>query len=746
VRLLLRCVVFTCCICSLVSGRVLASEPAPFHRALSLEGFTGVLNTPNAYVTEEGWLDALYTNQKESQWRNKVPFEDNYLFSIGFFNFIELGGRFFEAPHAGRDLSGNLKVTSAFLTRDHPLLPVLGIGVQDLGGGDTHLKTKYIVASEDLWRLRLSAGYGNGPDRMKGAFAGGEFKAHEWVYLLGEYDTKETNVGARVILPQFWKVPIRFTATAKTSLSYKPGNFDVAVGLTLPLDFKMRRPEPAAQGPLPAAADQKQGKPDGEQAAPNTAPGQGAPAGAASLPKGPAAQPGPQSGAPAAPSVKTGAAPGTGTADLAGLRDSMVKEGFLNIRVGAQGRTLVVEYENTIFNHNELDALGLVSGLACRAAGDSFDNLRLVIKKRNIRLATVTAPLPDLRAFLEAGAGDLREQIRFDFDTAEAADTVFLAPRENSGMLNTSLILAPGLTTFVGTEVGAFDYLLSVKPELTTALWSGAALHARWDLPVAWSSNLEDGKTYRSSRHPAQIERLMLFQALQPLPAVTLQLGAGMIVHGRYGMLNEALWSPGDGEHRFGVVQGMDRDSTTKKDSNVLLGTYRYYYSPLDLSLVASAGRFWAEDEGGSLELKRFWEDTAVSLYYKNTRGTDQKRWQAAGIQFSFPLTPRRDMKPLAKLQLRGSDEWGYAQETTLKNNNYNNSRGSLNYLAPYPLAVVPQPATALSRTFFNRDRLSAAYIRQHLARLREAWLKYGPETPGGNRPGVPGETGAAAP
>ncbi|MBC8018913.1 MAG: hypothetical protein H7X83_10405, partial [Verrucomicrobia bacterium] len=156
------------------------------------------------------------------------------------------------------------------------------------------------------------------------------------------------------------------------------------------------------------------------------------------------------------------------------------------------------------------------------------------------------------------------------------------------------------------------------------------------------------------------------------------------------------------------------------------LGSYRYYYSPLDLSLEAAAGKFWAEDKGVSLELKRFWEDTAVSFFYKNTKGTDQKRWQAVGIQFSVPLTPRRDMTPLAKLQVRGSDEWSYAQATTLKNDNLNSPRGELNWLAPYPLAINPQPAQALYRSFYNRDRLSEGYIRQHLDRLREAWLKYG--------------------
>jgi len=741
----LRFVLLACCIFWFGTVRISSAQSDSFLNALSLQGFTGILNTPSAHVTADGWLYALYTNQTEAPWRFKAPYQDNYQFSLGFFNFFELGGRFIEAPHVARDLSGNLKLTSAPLTRDLPLVPVLGLGIQDLGGGNALLKTTYLVLSEDIWRLRLSAGYGKGPDRMKGAFAGGEFKVHEWVYLLGEYDTKETNLGARVILPQFWKVPVQFTATAKTSLNYKPGNFDIAVGLTLPLDFRMRKEPRAAQSEAVPVRGNDSGARVAEPAvtgAPGSRPGSAA-AGESSAGAGAPRTAGVSAARVGEPGGIAGQSPATalslqeslpateGAAQasrLVRLRDSLVGVGFLNVRVGASGRTLVVEYENTIFNHNELDALGLVAGLSCQAAPVSFDTLQMVVKRRNIRTATVSVPLQVLREFLAGpqGAQELHDRLKVDLAGREASDAVFLAGEQNSGLFNTSLILGPGLTTFVGTENGAFDYLLSLKPELNTMLWKGGLIGARWDIPLAWSSNLDDGRPYRGSRHPAQLERLMLFQAAQPLPGVMFNLGAGMVVHDRYGMLNEAIWSPGDGQHRFRALQGWNKDSNTHQTSDTYLGAYRYYYSPLDLSLEGVAGKFYSEDKGFSLELKRFWRDTAVSLYFKDTKGTDEKTWKAVGLQFSFPLTPGRDMKPVAKLQLRGSDEWSYAQESTLKNNNENNPRGSLNYLAPYPLAINPQPTQALSRSFYNRDRLSETYILQHLDCLREAWLKYG--------------------
>lgn len=686
------------------------AEQQAFHNALSLQGYTGILNTPSAHVTEEGWLYALYTNQEESKWRRRTPFQDNYIFSVGLFNFIELGGRFFEAPGAGRDLSGNVKVTSAPLTRNYPMLPVLAAGMQDISGGAVLLQTKYVVLSEDFWRFRFSGGYGQGPNRMKGLFAGGEFKAHDWLYLLGEYDTKETNVGARAVLPQFWKVPLSFTATAKTSLNYRPGSFEVAVGFSLPLDFMVKNRK---------AEDRGQKTEDKGQGTEGF--------GAKTLEPAPLTVKSEDkiSTVPLAPAPET-----KSESSLSSLRDSLIREGFLNVRVGTRDGMLLVEYENTIFNHNELDALGLVSGLACEGAPEGLDTLRIVIKRRNIRMAAITMPLQYLRNFMKSPEGlrDLRDHLVVDFEAREKEGANFVGGDDNSGMLNTSLMLAPGLTTFIGTEVGVFDYLLSLKPELVTTLWKGAVVNARWDLPISWSDNLENGRQYRNNRQPAQLERVMLFQTIKPLPFVMFNLGAGMILHDRYGMLNEATWSPGGGDHRFRVVQGWNENSTTRLQTNLLLGSYRYYFSPLDLSLEGAVGKFWAEDKGFSLEMKRFWGDTSVSLYYKDSKGNDHKRWRAAGIQFSFPLTPRRDMKPLAKIQVRGSDEWSYAQETTLKNNNLGNSRGSYNYLAPYPLAINPQPATALYRSLYNRDRMSESYIRRHLDRLRESWLKYRPE------------------
>lgn len=668
-----------------------AAARQPFHNGLSLQGYTGVLNTPSAHVTDEGWLYALYTNQEESKWREKTPFQDNYLFSVGLFNFIELGGRLFEAPKAGRDLSANAKVTSAPLTRNYPLVPVIAAGIQDVSGGAALLQTSYLVLSEDIWRLRLSAGYGRGPDRMKGVFAGGEFKVHDWVYLLGEYDTKETNVGARVVLPQFWKVPVSFTATAKTSLDYKPGNFDIAVGMSMPLDFKIRTkvsgPGNEVRGTNPEPSVNPEPKPSNLEPAVNLEPR---------------------------------------TSNLSLLRDRLVKAGFMNVRVGdALGGIAVVEYENVIFNHNEMDALGVITGMAVEALkGTEFERLRIIIKKKNIRMMQLSMPITAAAGYLTTGKGldNLKAETVVSNGVDDNGSTNFVAGDENSSFLSTSFLLWPGLSTIIGSgENGEdlFEYRLSLKPDLYVNLWKGGLLNARWDIPVSWSDKMDDGKM------DSTMDRLMLFQGVKLLPSVMANLGAGMLLHDLYGTMNELVWHPGDGRHRIRLAQTWGEYDSDNRDMESYLASYRYYFSPLDLSLEGTAGKFWSQDRGFSVELKRFFGDTAFSVYYKNSTTSDSKKWQAGGVQLAFPLTPEKDMQHYYKMQLRGINEWSYAQETTLKNENKNDKRGALNYIPDVQLAMAPNFTGSLHNQYLNRDRLNESYIMSHIERMRDAWIKY---------------------
>ena len=61
----LHCILYVGCFFLVFTNQATAAQPETFHNTLSLQGFTGILNTPNAHVTEEGDFYALYTNQND---------------------------------------------------------------------------------------------------------------------------------------------------------------------------------------------------------------------------------------------------------------------------------------------------------------------------------------------------------------------------------------------------------------------------------------------------------------------------------------------------------------------------------------------------------------------------------------------------------------------------------------------------------------------------------------------------------
>jgi len=678
-----------------VAGR---SGAETFHDAMSLQGFTGILNTPNAEVTREGDLYAVYTNQEDRSLRLSSDKEENYLFNVGLFSLAELGGRLISLPKADhRDLSASFKVKVPFIPKGWPQV---AFGMQDVGGGGgggyhtaALLRSRYAVASQELWRFRFSVGYGIGPSRMKGAFGGGEFKVCDWLYLLGEHDTRDDNVGVRLVTPEFFGIPVRIHATAKSTIK-EPGRVDMALGLTFPLGLPRHNTTP-----VPAAATEP-------------APPPGEPRGAAAA--------APETGEAEA------AARAAGPTDprLATVRDGLADAGFLNVRVGTvKDRLLVVEYENARYNHNELDGLGVAAGVVVDHIPSGYRWVRFIMRKEGIRVVSFTAPLATFNEFLHdaAALADFDRELKISYDIEEDPEIAFLPGTAATSWLRSSIVLAPGLSTVIGSDYGVFDYLLSLKLDYNVTLWKGALLEARWDVPVTWSENYDDGKPLRSSRKGTTFERLMLFQTVKLAPTLMANLAAGEYLHDTYGTVNEVMWTPGSGTHRLRFKQAyLENDTVTGNDRKreAYLASYRYFFRPLDLYLEGTVGRFYNNDQGGTVELKRFFGDTAFSVYYKNTKQPGAKdRIQVGGVQFAFPLTPRRDMKPY-RVQVRGSNEWAYAMETKIAEN------GEVNTFYE-PVGINPQPGSRMENLMYNRDRLSEGYLREHLLRLRDAYIKY---------------------
>lgn len=662
--------------CSLPAG-----DP-PLGGSPSLQGFTGLLNIPDALIAPEGHVFASYNNQIDPRYLGKNGWWDNYFVNIGVLPGLEGGFRFIESRlgQGPRDLS-------VFGKYQIPGLPAWGprlaIGSQDYPGAAPFFRTNYAVATQDLGPLRMTAGYGHGPQRMKGVFGGAELRVTDWMQLLAEHDTKDRSGGIRLGVPSGWLPDgVRLGGILKRTLGGQGARSDVAVYVRFPLGHEVARREARVTAP------------------------------AALLPAGPVQTRDPEGRA--LPGGRADSAPGSGA-----LVAALVSHGFEDVQVGHAGRTLVVRCENSRYNHSELDGLGVILGMATAHASEPASAIRVVLLNHRLPVLSVEAPLDSLRSFFLEGEEaarvvlpDLRTRLLVTGPGlgVEGERVAYEAKAVNTGALRPRLLIYPGLASTIGSEVGAIEHRLSILPDLFLPLWSGAGLNARWDFPVSWSENYRPGALFGTRGTYNRLDRLMLQQTLPVLPGLTTQVAVGQYQYGDRGWMNQTIWSPGEGRHQLQLTGGRLQDDG-HRIKETLIGTYRLYLPSLDSHLLASYGTFLNGDTGYRIDLRRHFGDTVLALFYARTAHS------MTGFTFSFPLTPRRDMKP-GLVQVRGSEQWRWGLTTTLFTPNYNP-------LVP-GLAETPSTPHGLREAIHDQDRLKGSYLRSHLARLREAYLLFG--------------------
>ncbi|MCG8673670.1 MAG: YjbH domain-containing protein, partial [Pseudomonadales bacterium] len=335
--------------------------------SLSLNGFSGLYNVPNAHVTEYGTGIASYSDMMF--FNDEYRHNNNIVGSFGVLPHVEVSGRiawfnshtnFFESeePEA-RDLSANIKINIPFIPEDwfH-----LAIGEQDVGGAASFFDAQYIVASKRIGPVRIDAGVGKNDTtgRLDGAFGGVEFSPFEWISLLAEYDAQDTNTGFRLSTPESWLpkgARVDLTVLADSDNETANGKSFYGVGFKFPLGggFTKERPKqhprtdvaelsrPFKSVPMHYAAS-KFGRVKSRK---NTV---------TDTPRN---------------AVHSSISAPTNSASLATSKEiakRLEKHGFERIDVGIQGNTLIVAFENNVYNRSEIDAISVALNTITDAA------------------------------------------------------------------------------------------------------------------------------------------------------------------------------------------------------------------------------------------------------------------------------------------------------------------------------------------------------------------------------------------
>lgn len=703
-----------------------------------MQGVSGLFNVPDASVLEFGKASLAFDRQVDGRFSADPLQNDSgndMVFGAGVFPHVEVAGRNVtgESTAGGSDLSFNMKIQSPWQLLEGV---DFAIGQLDVGGSVNEYDTTYAAATWQLGDVRVTLGggkvTGKATDytlRLDGAFGGIEYAPTDWLSVMVEDDGHSRNAGVRLGLPQAW-LPSGWQLSTLLMGSSEEGadgrkdwyGFNLQIPLapksqrTLP---KYRPRKPAKVVEHPVVIKEVYGTEEGVRIT-------GGPDFDAVTSEGELTGEGASATPTTSPSsIRFNDAQiqedSTLAAKARSLRAALMSAGFERVRVARTGPRWIVAFENPRYNANVVDGLGVAAGLVSQGLADN-EFFYLQLEKYGLPVFGLGGHAPAWQRFL---AGE----------TAMPPSEMTVAPR-NELQRNTNLIrhaaqttldylafrptvtIRPAISSTIGTEFGVFDYSLATRVDVIQPLWPGAAINVTRDWSTYETDDFsEDGRfggVFLSQAIEDGVKNKVFSQAIRHGGGFTSMVSFGEFFGEYEGAQYEGRWEPGDGRHRFKLVAADLEEIDFPDDvAEPLLASWRYFAQSTNTEFNITTGRFLEGDDGFKADITQHIGNVQLHLVVKESDNE-----QFAGIGFTLPLTPQRDMKRIAGVQVVGTPHFRYEVSTILGQENSN------------PLVFGPnrQPEQDynLENAFYNGDRLSPAYVTANQERMRQAWRKYG--------------------
>ncbi|MBA6223801.1 YjbH domain-containing protein [Colwellia sp. MB02u-18] len=717
----------------------------------SLNGYTGLINTPSAQAQAKGTVDIGYNNQLDFR-GNKYIDGHNFIFSAGLFKGFEVSGQiaansmndnFFYSEGKGqtRDLSFNAKYQLPFIPNDWFSL---ALGGKDIGGAANNYATYYAVASKQIWDFRFSAGIATSErltGQMDGVFAGVEWQLFDWFSLQVEHDGEAENAAARITLPKKWLFDVgTLTLTSRfySNSAYDEQGTYWGLNLTIPLFDDYDQPtvnsKSAAQVQRNHAAPTygvKQNKPPGFSSF--------APRAAAPVPlvaPAPVTTTAASKNTPSRNTMKV-AAQATAlqitAADTAlntltlnkltlnkltlntqafSLKAALAADGFENILVGYnQQKQLIIQFENPVFNRNDIDAFGLVLGRIAEHVTEPGVEFNVQLAKYDTPLMSILGQVDNYRAFIN-GQQNPDLAIHQGVTAIPKGVTWVGLTRANSPYFKPRVTISPALTNTYATELGVIDFSLALRADIDLPLWQGGGVSVSGQVHVANSDDFEKTAPFKRYREHTGVDRAVFYQTFA-LPFGLYnqtQVGYFQETYDYSGIINETAWLSPAGRHKVSANVGYFVYQNYNGNRDYKTMSYQYNWVEQNITFHATAGEFWSTDTGAKLESRFWFGDSYIGLFYENTSA------QKAGVSISIPLTSRKDMAVTRYGQIKGKEAWRHTASTQI---------GKSHNRLVFNQGYTPGTAISLDRSFFNQGRMSSDYIYANLARLKNAYMEY---------------------
>ena len=667
--------VFICC--SLLTDVAIAAD-------LSFQGTTGVLNTPNAAIIDEGEFTYQFNNHIEDAQRSENTSFYNHVFAIGLSPYLEIGGRLTDYRPEGeryaasgflrgkRDLSGNFKIKFPKITTWQP---DIAFGINDFAGQAVNFRSQYLVVSDTLKKAHYSLGYAVGDHAaFNGAFANLNIDFNNDFSLLAEYDTNAFNLGVNYDLLSLTKLPLSIKASTPID---NPLNNDVTMGISFTLPFDGKR----------------QSKKHHSQANNLT-------------------------------DVIARLTGGSESDRINDLMNKLADYGLEHLKAGrdASGKYIIAA-ENRVYNHSHMDALALMLGVSHEFLADK-ELLQIILVEQDTAIFTIETTIQPYAQYIADGKASsqqtFKQQLKVGFPEPHilSSSTIQWFEGVNKGSSpRFDVKLQPAFSTAIGHEWGVFDYSLALQTDVSLSLWKGGSLLVSGDVALDASKNYEEGKAFADSHHESGLKQVLAQQYYKPHKNVSTLSSMGKVTvnKNRYNTLqSEARWVANTGIHQLSSKFAYFKPDDVLQDNHQLaIASYGYFMPERDLSFEVSYGEFFEGDVGVRYQLKKQFGDTELGGFLKYVDTNDI----VGGLSITLPLTPRRDYKNKAAI-IRGTQALNYNFATTIEHP----TRPSSNGVRPN-MMLEPKLANRLSRDHLDSNRLTEQYFKTHLNRLREAYF-----------------------
>lgn len=604
----------TTCVFSLAS----ASDD-PFTTA-SNRGGTGLFETPNARVMDEGSLRLGYSGASPYNWYyislGALPGTE---VSINLTDVRNIRAYFFNTY---KDRGFDLKFQ---ILHESKKYPAIAVGIQDFLG--TRLfPSEYIVMSRQFLPFDFSLGLGHkrlrGPLHLPfldevGLFGGVEMALHEKLKFIAEYNPVEYEKdrgNVRGAVPGGAKIPANFGIVSKIvpgmdiGISYQRGDvlgFTINLYSELGKPVQHHRPDPPAQVP-----------------------------------------------AISGPTLKD-----NGEEIINRIIGLLSESHMTNISVLTDGKEIIAEFENNYYMSNQ-KAVGRVLRILCFQSTPDTRKITAIVKRRGLHLLSVSIDPAYMKKYLY---GELPRDIFYrllNIKIVTTDENSFSAGfnRASGGKNNRFRWgIKPEIETFIGDQTQYVQFRTGVKPWTIIDIWKGAQVYARYDIPfysnaVSTAEIPDDAvrsDTFKYLGTYDSFDRLMVDQIYRLSGDTFSRVSFGYFERAYAGVGGEILSFLDGGRYAI----GLEADWVRKRDPGTQLGlldldTYtflsNFYYHMEKWNVTANAkiGRFMYGDFGALFQVSReFNTGAGFSFWFSYTDSDKFTEFNKGSNRTGFSLT-----------------------------------------------------------------------------------------------------------